>query len=377
MWFRNLTIFRLRSFAHSAQQVADALAKHAFHPGTSLEMQTQGWAPPRDGGDLVHAVNGQMLLTFQTQKKLLPTAVVNAAVKARAAEAEEQQGFKPGRKQLRELKEQITEELLPKAFSTTSRTAVWIDPVNGWLAIDAGSSAKADAVIGYLFKSIDPLDLVALQTTVSPVAAMTEWLINDQAPAGFTIDQDLQLEAASESKATVRYVRHPLDPEDLGRHIAAGKRCTKLAMTWNDRVSFELTDSMTIKRVSALDVLKETANGSSTNEAERFDADFALMAGELAQLLGGLVDALGGERTPDACDIADQAKASAETAAGDDPLYIAAVAIVRKYRRVSISLVQRHMRLGYNAAARLIETMEARGVVGPMKAGGERELLAA
>lgn len=376
MWFRNLSVFRLRSFAFSAQQVAEALAKHAFHPGTSLEMQTQGWAPPRDGGELVHAVNVQLLLTFQTQKKLLPTSVVNAVVKARAAEAEEQQGFKPGRKQLRELKEQVTEELLPRAFSTTSRTAVWIDPANGWLAIDAGSSSKADEAIGYLFKSLDPLNVVGLQTNLSPVAAMTEWLINDEAPAGFTIDQDLQLESSSESKATVRYVRHPLDPEDLGRHIAAGKRCTKLAMTWNDRVSFELTDSLTIKRVAALDVLKEPANGSTLDEAERFDADFLLMAGELAQLLDGLVVALGGERTQEASDIADQATTDTPDE-GEDPLYITAVALVRKSRRVSISLVQRHLQIGYNRANSLVEAMEVRGVVSPMKAGGERELLAA
>lgn len=297
MWFKNLQIHRFSApWTLSADDVEACLAKHAFYPGTSLEMQTQGWASPRDNGQLVHCVNRQMLLVLRTEKKLLPTTVVNQVTKARAAELEEQQGFKPGRKQLKELKEQITEELLPRAFSIRRDTRVWIDPVNGWLAIDAAGTAKADEVRGMLFKAIDPLPVVGLQVNLSPVGAMTEWLATDTAPAGFTVDQEIELQSSSETKATVRYVRHPLDPEDLRRHIAAGKRCTRLAMTWNDRVSFVLTDALVVKRVNPLDVIKEQADATLHDEDERFDADFALMAGELAGLLTDLTDALGGER---------------------------------------------------------------------------------
>ncbi|WP_420996447.1 recombination-associated protein RdgC [Cupriavidus sp. 30B13] len=297
MWFKNLQLHRLSApWTLAADEVEASLARHAFFPGTSLEMQTQGWASPRENGALVHLVGKQMLLTLRTEKKLLPTTVVNQVTKARAAEIEEQQGFKPGRKQMRELKEQVTEELLPRAFSIRRDTRVWIDPVNGWLAIDAASPAKADEVRSLLFKSIDPLPLETLQVNLSPVAAMTEWLSSDTAPAGFTVDQEIELQSSAESKATVRYVRHPLDPEDLRRHIAAGKRCTRLAMTWNDRVSFVLTESLAVKRVAPLDVIKEQADPGARDEDERFDGDFAMMAGELAGLLADLTAALGGER---------------------------------------------------------------------------------
>ncbi|MGT2512797.1 recombination-associated protein RdgC [Cupriavidus basilensis] len=292
MWFRNLIIHRLGALALQPDQIAAALAKHAFHPGTSLEMQTQGWASPRDNGALVHQVGKQMLLTMRTEKKLLPSTVVNQVTKARAAELEEQQGFKPGRKQMRELKEQITEELLPHAFSIRRDTRVWIDPVNGWLAIDAAAPAKADEVRGLLFKAIDPLPLENLHVNQSPVAAMTDWLATDTAPAGFTVDQEMELQSSAESKATVRYVRHPLDAEDLRRHITAGKRCTRLAMTWNDRVSFVLTSDLTIRRAAALDVITEQPGAG--DEEERFDGEFAMMAGELAQMLASVVHALGG-----------------------------------------------------------------------------------
>jgi S-DNA-T family DNA segregation ATPase FtsK/SpoIIIE len=58
-----------------------------------------------------------------------------------------------------------------------------------------------------------------------------------------------------------------------------------------------------------------------------------------------------------------------------DPLYDEAVAIVMKSRRASISLVQRHLRIGYNRAARLIEQMERAGLVSSMATNGNREVL--
>ena len=59
-----------------------------------------------------------------------------------------------------------------------------------------------------------------------------------------------------------------------------------------------------------------------------------------------------------------------------DALYDQAVEIVLKTRRPSISLVQRHLRIGYNRAARLIEAMEKAGIVSPMQSNGNREVLA-
>jgi S-DNA-T family DNA segregation ATPase FtsK/SpoIIIE len=60
-----------------------------------------------------------------------------------------------------------------------------------------------------------------------------------------------------------------------------------------------------------------------------------------------------------------------------DPLYDQAVQIVLQNRRASISLVQRHLRIGYNRAARLIEDMERAGMVSPMASNGNREILVA
>ena len=295
MWFKNLQIYRLpKPWDMTAERLEAALAPHTFQPCTSLDMQSQGWVSPRDNGMLVHAVNQQFLLALGTEKKLLPASVVNQVAKARAAELEEQQGFKPGRKQTKELKEQITDELLPRAFSISRTTRVWIDPGNGWLVVDAASASKADEILKLLVKSIDKLPLEALHVTQPPVAAMTQWLAGDTAPSGFTVDQDTELRATGENRATVRYVRHTMEPDDVQRHIASGKQCTRLAMTWADRISFVLTESLPIKRIAPLDILNEKSDTSSRDEAERFDSDLVLMTGELAKMLDDVVFALGG-----------------------------------------------------------------------------------
>jgi recombination associated protein RdgC len=275
--------------------LAAALLPQMFVPAASNELLRQGWDRPRGAdGALVHAVNGQFLLTLATEKKILPAKVINQVAKARAVEMEEQQGFAPGKKAMKELRERVADELLPRAFAISSRTDVWIDPVNGWLVIDAASSSKADDVIKLLLKAVDKLPLESLRVQRSPLAVMTAWLESDEAPHNFTIDQDATLRAAGAGRAQVGYKGHSLDPEEMRRHIAAGKRCTRLAMTWNSRISFVLTEQLSIKSVKLLDILKENT-AFTYDQNERLDNDFALMTGEYAKLLADLVEALGGE----------------------------------------------------------------------------------
>ena len=296
MWFKNLKIYRLSAARPLAgDDLQAALKRQAYQPSNNLEMQSIGWIPPREGGELAHLVGGQILLTLRAEKKLLPATVINQVAKFRAQEIEEQQGYKPGRKQMKEIKERVTDELLPRAFSVYRDTRVWIDPINRWLVIDAAASSKADEVVGMLAKAIDPFPLENLYVAQSPASAMTGWLAEDEAPANFSIDQDTELRSSGQSRAAVRYVRHSIDADDARRHIQSGKQCTRLAMTWADRISFVLTEGLDIKRVAPLDVLKEGSEAMQTDD-EKFDSDMTLMTGELAKLVAELVDALGGEK---------------------------------------------------------------------------------
>ncbi len=296
MWFKNLQVFKLgKEFQIDPEQLNQQLAKLAFADCAASEMQSQGWIAPRNNSDaLAHCVNNQYLLCLATEKKLLPSSVINQATKMKAQQLEEQQGFPPGRKAMKELKERVTEELLPRAFAVRRVTQVWIDPVHHLVVVDAANPNRADEVLKLLLKCVDRLPIENLRTKTSPQAAMTDWLAGDEAPKGFTIDQDTELRSTSEEKATVRYVRHSIEPDDVKKHIANGKQCTKLALTWDDKISFVLTDNLTIKRIKPLDILDE-GREKGLAEDERLDADFALMTAELAVLIDDVTFALGGE----------------------------------------------------------------------------------
>jgi len=388
MFFKNAQLYRLPApWAFTPEQLEEALQAQAFSPASSNELMRQGWDKPRPNGGLVHTVNKQMLIVLGTEKKLLPSTVVNQVAKARAAELEEQQGFAPGKKAMKELKERVHDELLPRAFTIRSNTWCWIDPVHGWLVVDAASAAKADDVVKMLLKAVDRMPLESLRVQRSPVGVMTAWLEDDEAPAGFTVDMDATMQATGESKAAVVYKRHTLEPEEVRRHIAAGKQVKRLAMTWDSKISIVLDDSLSLKSIKPLDVLKES-DAVTRNDEERFDGEFMLMTGELARLLDDLVEALGGEASdlaseaparvkpaPRAAPAATPIERVAAHAEAIDPLYDQAVQVVLKHRRASISLVQRHLRIGYNRAAWLLLAMEKAGVVSPMHSNGDRDIL--
>lgn len=295
--FKNLSVYRIPVGPIDTNALESSLTENARLPCAPSAPQSIGWIPPRDGGAFVHAVNNQILIALGADVKLLPTSVVNQFAAEKAEMIEKEEGRRVGRKERLELRENATLELLPRAFIRRRTTFCWIDPINGWIVVDAAAPAKAEEVLGHLRIAFD-FPVTLLRVKKSPIASMTGWVSDGGAPDGFSIDQDLKL--CSEESAEVRYVKHPLEGEDIAHHIAAGKVATSLAMTWNDRISFVLTDTMTIKRLTFLDIIKEASTGQAETAEDQFDIDFVIMAGEVAQLLSSLVSALGGEVVPEA-----------------------------------------------------------------------------
>ena len=293
--FKNLCIYRLGPAGAPALSALQAgLDKARFAPCLPTQALSVGWTPPRGDphGPLVEAIAGQWLMELRFEHKLLPASVVREHADALAERIEADSGRKPGKRQMRELKEQASFELLPQAFTKAAAVKVWIDPKAGWLMLDAASQGRIDATLTALVDAVPALAPMALNTELSPAVAMAEWLRNGEPPRAFSVDRDCELKAPDESRAVVRYTRHTLDPADVKRHLDNGLLPTRLALTWNDRVSMLLTESLQLKRVALLDVALESGKAGTE---EGFDTDVALVTGELRRLLPDLIDALGGE----------------------------------------------------------------------------------
>jgi len=305
MWFKNLTVYRLpENWSLSAAELEDRLAGRPLQPCGAFDMQSRGWVHSSVAQRYVHTTNGQHLIALGVEQKLLPSSIIKQVTTERAQELEQQQGYPVGRRQLRELRERVTEELRARALTRRRVTRGWIDPKHGWFIVDAAGGARADEFVETLRDTLGSLPVQFLETERSPQASMAAWLMLGDAPLRFVLDQDLELQAVDATKATVRYVRHPLEGKEIQAHLNSGKFVTRLGLTWNDRVSLVLTDKLAIKRVQFLGISKDKEDGESElTPEEQFDIEFALMAGELAHLLHELTQALGGE-------MAKQAKAA-------------------------------------------------------------------
>ena len=309
--FKNLIVYRIApGWQCDLTQLEEALARTPFLECGATQERSTGWAAPRGEahGLLAESVAGQWILRFMAEAKVVPGSVVARRVKEKAERIEKETGRKPGKKESKELKDEAMLDLLPMAFTKQGSMWVWIDQAARTLVLDTGSQARADEVVSLLTEALPGFALALVHTHTSPQAAMAHWLATQEPPAGFSVDRECELKAADEAKAVVRYARHPLDIEEIQAHIAAGKLPTRLALTWDERVSFVLTEGLQIKKLAFL----ETVFEDKAADDGGFDTDVAIATGEIARLLPDLIEALGGEAQPG---VAASASASASASA--------------------------------------------------------------
>lgn len=297
MWFKNLLVYRLPDgWNIAAEELERMLSELPLQPCGGFEMESRGWVCPREEGSYLYPQEMHWLIALGEEQKLLPASVIKQEAEKRAQLVAERQGRPVGRKQLRDIKSQVTDELLPRALARQRRTRAWIDAKGQWLGIEAAADAKAETFMEHLRRVDDRLSATRLDTQRSPAGCMADWVSRGEAPGPFELDADLELRAPTGSKPAVRYSRHSLDGKDIREHIASGKTVVQLGLTWNDKISFVLTEQLQIKRISFLEILRRESDGELEDEEVQFGIDFALMTGELSRMLADLVRELGGEK---------------------------------------------------------------------------------
>lgn len=280
----------------SLTQLEQALDTCRFVECSPSQDKSVGWTEPRGQahGLLVESVAGQWILKLQIETKAVPGAVVRRKADERIQEIEATTGRKPGKKESREIREDIVHSLLPQAFAKQSMVMVWIDMASRLLITDAASQGKSDEVITALVRVLDGLPLTLLQTTTSPQTAMSQWLLaaSDEAlPPAFSVERECVLKSSNEDQAVVKFTRHLLATDEVRKHVNEGKLPTHLAISWEGKASFVLTETLVLKKVTYLDGVMEDSGGDD----DKFDTDVTLATGTLAPLLRDLLDALGGE----------------------------------------------------------------------------------
>lgn len=328
--FKNVTLYRIASgWAPTLEAMEAALDALGFVPCAASQNKSVGWAEPRGEphGPLVESVAGQRILKFMMETKAVPSDIVREKAQEEADHIEATTGRKPGKKETKSLREDALMALLPMAFPRRGSAWVWIDLANGWLVTDASSQGKVDELVTSLINAFSDLSITLLQTAVTPQAAMTHWLSAESPdgwPQGFNVERECELKSGDEEKSVVKFTRHNLATDEVRQHIAQGKLPTKLAMSWEGRIGFMLTDTMQLKKIAFLEGLFDDR---ASSDESGFDTDVALSTGELQKLIPELIEALGGELAfagapPAISGASDESgvspKREAVTAVGDD-----------------------------------------------------------
>ena len=299
MWFKNLTVFRLtETFPFDTETLHEKLATFEFQPCTGQQAFSMGWTAPLGKGseELVHSSNGFLMVCLKKEERVLPTSVVNEMLQEKIEEIEETEGRKLSKKAKTELKDNLIFELLPRAFTFSNKIYAYIDTQNGFVVIDSASTKKSEDLLSTLRKTLGGLPAIPLNTVEKPVLTMTQWLLNQNPPAEITIEDECELRAPEEDGGIIRCKRHDLSLPEIKNHLDIGKQVIKLALTWEERLSFILDENLAVKRLKFLDLIQEQVGDSeAATFEEKFDVDFSIMTAELAQFLPRLLAIFGGE----------------------------------------------------------------------------------
>lgn len=296
MWFKQLSIYPLnKENLPDLDTLADKLNDAAFKPCMGLDWDSIGFASPVSfSPEMVFPAQNTWRIALKKEEKVLPAAVVRDILDEKINEIREIEGRNVGRKEKMELKETITDDLLPRAFTKSGKTEAIIDTQHGLLLINQANSNRAEMLLTKLRDALGGLEAKLPRTQQSPGSLMTEWLLNGAAAGHFELDSDCELKGLGDAAPVVRISHQDLTAEEVINLVKNGKIVTQLGLCWQDRVRFVLTQDFTLKRIQFLDVIQEEAAGQGDDMQSITFASQILMAEALGELLSELVHHLGG-----------------------------------------------------------------------------------
>lgn len=119
---------------------------------------------------------------------------------------------------------------------------------------------------------------------------MTDWLTETQIGPSFNLGMEAEFNALGDDGAVVRVKNQDLASDEIKAHLDADKYVVKVALEWDDAISFILCDDLAIKRLKFFDVLQEQNDDIDSDDIiAKLDADFSLMAGEINRLIDDLL----------------------------------------------------------------------------------------
>ncbi|HBN55009.1 MAG TPA: recombination-associated protein RdgC [Stenotrophomonas sp.] len=286
MFFRNVTLF---AFPPSVDfsKVDELLPHVALKPVGALEMASRGFISPfgrEETEQLSHRVGNALWLTVGGEEKMLPGAVVNDALAVKLEELEKN-GRKPGGRERKRIRDDLLHELLPRAFVKRTRNDVFLCLTNGFAAVDTSSRRTGETVMSDIRGLLGSFPAMPLNAEVAPRAILTAWIAGEPLPEGLSLGEECELKDPVEGGAAVRCKHQELRCREIDEHLDAGKQVTRLALVFEDNLSFVLGDDLIVRKLRFLDgALDQLEHIDEEGRRAELDARFVLQMGEIRRL---------------------------------------------------------------------------------------------
>lgn len=297
MWYKNAIIYLLPDGWQLEAGFAEKLEQAAFTPCMGLDWFSEGFAPPTPfSSDFVFTAQNSNRVCLKHEEKVLPSATVRDLVNGKVAEIQEAEARNVWCKEKQQLKEQIVDDLLPRALTKSRRTEAIFDTERGYLLVNEASDKRAEQMLIKLREALGGLKVAMPYTRESPSSLMTEWLLQGHAEGDFELGYNVLLQGVGDVVPKVKISKKDLTHPEVIQHAKNGMKVVELELEWREQISFTLTQNFALKRIRFSDVLQEEAEQGDDTASLMFSSQIIMvealgeMLDELANLLGGWVD---------------------------------------------------------------------------------------
>ncbi|MCX7121216.1 MAG: recombination-associated protein RdgC [Gammaproteobacteria bacterium] len=291
MWFKQASLFQFtKPLKLSQQDLSEALAPLSFTPCLPSLPSSMGWVSPIDQTDsqMVYGSGRFWMICLQLEEKLLPAGVIRQALEEKIEEIEKKESRPVRGKEKQNLKDEITQTLLPKAFTQKSRIHAMIDLDRQYLIINSNNAKKVERFVAFLKRAIAPIDLKSPDIK-KPTSVMTQW-VKEDAPEGFTIGLSCVLQDPQQERRVIRCQHQDLLATAIQSLMKDGCDIAQLSLSWKDQLQFILAPDFSIKSIQFQAAVLELSNADYTETPQqRFDADFFIMTEIMTQLMDDLL----------------------------------------------------------------------------------------
>lgn len=305
MFFNNLLVYRItQPETLNLDTLEAALADHQAIPCASQQASTYGFAPfdsKAPDSPMLFIADGFALVTALAHDRILPASVVREEVQTKIDQIETQEQRKVYKKEADQIKDEIVQTLLPRAFVRKTITRAAIDLNAGLIYVNSPSASRAEALLSGIREALGSFPVRPVALLMPPVMSFTNWVSSETAGPGFTLLDECEMRDIDQSGGVIKIKREDLGGEEIQNLLETGKLVTQLALAWDDKLTFVLDDKLAIKRLRFADILHDQAL-SDAGEDDKYGykaASFSLMMRTFAQFIPELLDTLGGEAVPE------------------------------------------------------------------------------